>query len=99
MSSCRCCPRSTSLFRAARGTVLLVDREARRFVSGAVFLGLQARAAALLEQFHALNPAREGMAREELKQKLSVPHERTFARLLAGLVEQGRIEAGDVVRL
>ncbi len=84
---------------AAKGALVLVDKEARRSLSTPVLQGLAARTASLLEQFHAANPERDGMPREELRQRLGVPHERTFARLVAQLTEAGKIEAGDVVRL
>jgi selenocysteine-specific elongation factor len=85
---------------AAQGRALLVDKDARRYLSVDVFKGLQARALKLLEAFHAAAPEKDGLPREELRQKLTVPHERTFAKLLASLTESGRVEAAaELVRL
>jgi len=81
---------------AAKGSVQLVDRDARRYLSTAVLQGLAARATAVLDGFHAANPERDGMPKEELRQRLGVPHERTFARMLQ---LAANLEAGDVVRL
>jgi selenocysteine-specific elongation factor len=54
----------------------------------------------MLEAFHAANPEKEGLPREELRQKLGVPHERTFLKLLTGLTDAGRIEVqAELVRL
>ncbi|MBL8950861.1 MAG: selenocysteine-specific translation elongation factor [Myxococcaceae bacterium] len=80
----------------AKGAVQLVDRDARRYLGGAVLQGLAARAAAVLDAFHAANPERDGMPKEELRQRLGVPHERTFARVLQ---LDGKLEVGDLVRL
>ena len=85
---------------AARGRLVLVDKEARRFVGADVFAGLGARGAAMLAVFHQQQPEKDGMPREELRQRLGVPHERTFARLLTSLVEAGRLEVdGELTRL
>jgi selenocysteine-specific elongation factor len=85
---------------AAQGRALLVDKDARRYLSPDVFKGLTARTLALLEQFHTQFPEREGLPREELRQKLGVPYERTFAKLLGALTESGRVEAAaELVRL
>ena len=53
-----------------KGSALLVDKEARRFLGAAVFAGLGSRTLAMLEQFHAANPEKDGMPKEELRQKL-----------------------------
>jgi selenocysteine-specific elongation factor len=85
---------------AARGRLVLVDKEARRFLGGDVFAGLGARTAALLEAFHQAQPEKDGMPREELRQRLGIPHERSFARLIATLVDAGRLEVdGELARL
>ena len=77
----------------ARGAVVLVDRERRLFLAGRVLAGLEARTLALLERFHAGHPAAEGLAREELRQRLSPALDpRAFARLVHGLQEAGRVE-------
>jgi selenocysteine-specific elongation factor len=85
---------------AARQQVLLVDKDARRFLARPVFAGLEARAVAALERFHTEAPEQDGMPREELKQRLGVPHDKTFQRLLAALGEAGRVEVtGELARL
>src|SRR6218665_4055487 len=85
----------------ARGEVLLVDRERRLYLSGEVFGGLRARALALLAAFHEREPLREGLSREELRQRLSGELEpRVFARLVQSLVEGGQVEGEkETVRL
>jgi selenocysteine-specific elongation factor len=84
---------------AAKGSALLVDKEARRFLASTVFEGLRARALALVEAFHAAQPEADGMPREELRQKLGLAHEKTFARLVAALVEAKKLElVGEKVR-
>ncbi|MEW6430056.1 MAG: SelB C-terminal domain-containing protein [Myxococcota bacterium] len=85
---------------AARQQVLLVDKDARRFLARGVFDGLVARALAQLERFHADAPEKDGMPREELRQRLGVPHDKTFQRLLAALSDAKRAEAtAELVRL
>ncbi|WP_434346153.1 selenocysteine-specific translation elongation factor [Myxococcus virescens] len=85
----------------ARGGALLIDRERRLYLSGEVFLALQGRALALLATFHEREPLREGLSREELRQRLSSALDaRAFQRVLQSLVEGGRVELErDVVRL
>ncbi len=80
---------------SARGTVVLVDREARRFVSGEVLKALEARALARLDAFHAAQHERAGMPREELRQRLGEPPERVFARVLSGVLEAKKVELVD----
>ena len=92
------------LFRSllgARGAVLLVDRERRLYLSAEVFEGLRARALALLATFHEREPLREGLSREELRQRLSGELEaRLFTRLVQALVDAGQVEVDkEVVRL
>jgi selenocysteine-specific elongation factor len=85
----------------AKGTVLLVDRERRLYLSGEVFDGLQKRALALLAAFHEREPMREGLSREELRQRLSGELDpRTFQRVAQALSDAGRVELDkEVVRL
>ncbi|WPB75557.1 selenocysteine-specific translation elongation factor [Archangium violaceum] len=85
----------------ARGTALLVDREKRLYVSGEVFEGLQARALALLAAFHEREPLREGLSREELRQRLSGELDaRLFTRVVQALTDAGKVEVDkEVVRL
>ena len=85
---------------SARGRWVLVEKEARRFLGADVFAGLAARTVAMLEAFHLAQPERDGMPREELRQRLGVPHERTFGRLLTSLLDAGRFEVdGELTRL
>jgi selenocysteine-specific elongation factor len=84
-----------------RGAALLVDRERRLYLSGEVFEGLQARALALLAAFHEREPLREGLSREELRQRLSGELDaRIFARVVQALTDAGKVEVEkEVVRL
>ncbi len=85
---------------SARGGVVLVEREARRFVAGEVLKALEARALARLEAFHASQQERAGMPREELRQRLGEPPEKVFGRVLHDLLEARRVElTDDLLRL
>ena len=85
----------------AKGQVLLVDREKRLYVSHDVFEGLRQRSLALLAAFHEREPMREGLSREELRQRLSAQLDaRLFQRVVQALVDAGKVESDkDVVRL
>jgi selenocysteine-specific elongation factor len=85
----------------SKGAALLVDRERRLYLSGEVFEGLQGRALALLAAFHEREPLREGLPREELRQRLSAELDpRAFGRVSQALVDSGRVELDkEVVRL
>jgi selenocysteine-specific elongation factor len=85
----------------AKGTVLLVDRDKRLYLSGEVFEGLQKRALAMLAAFHEREPMREGLSREELRQRLSAELDpRLFLKVLGALVDGGKVEVDkEVVRL
>jgi selenocysteine-specific elongation factor len=86
---------------SSRGQVLLVDKEARRYLSAEVFEGMVARALALLAAFHAREPMREGLSREELKQRVSAELDpKIHARLVQTLVERNKAELEkDLLRL
>jgi len=86
---------------SSRGQVLLVDREARRYLAVEVFEGLAVRARALLEAFHAREPLKEGLSLEALKQGLSPElSPKLYARLLTTLSERGEVQLEkDVLRL
>ncbi|HYX90883.1 MAG TPA: selenocysteine-specific translation elongation factor, partial [Myxococcaceae bacterium] len=86
---------------STRGAALLVDRERRLYLSGEVFRGMTARTLAMLEAFHAREPMKEGMSKEELRQRLSHELEpRIFARLVQGLLESRRVKSsGDLLHL
>ena len=84
----------------AKGRVVLVDRDARRYLAAEVFAGLEARALARLEAFHGAHPERAGVPREELRERLGSPPERVFARVVAALLERQRVEVvEEVLRL
>ncbi len=78
---------------AARGKVVLVDKEQRRFLAGPVLAALQQRAVSVLDRFHLERPEADGLPREELRQRLGVPHDKTFGRVLLPLLESKAIEA------
>jgi selenocysteine-specific elongation factor len=86
---------------SSRGAVLLVDRDRRLYLSGEVFRGMSARALAMLEAFHAREPMKEGMSKEELRQRLSRELEpRILTRLVQGLLESGKVRSsGDLLHL
>jgi len=85
----------------AKGGALLIDKERRLYLSQDVFQGMLSRALALIQTFHEDFPIREGLAREELRQRLSVELEpKLLSRLVQALVEGGRVEAsGETLRL
>jgi selenocysteine-specific elongation factor len=85
---------------ASKGALALVDKEQRRYLDAGVLEALRQRALARLERFHLEFPEREGLGREELRQRLEVPHERTFQRVLAELQAAHGVEvAGELVHL
>ncbi|MFP2903098.1 DNA/RNA-binding winged helix domain-containing protein, partial [Corallococcus sp. 4LFB] len=85
----------------AKGQVLLVDRDRRLYVAQDVFEGLRQRSLALLAAFHEREPMRDGLSREELRQRLSAQLDgRLFQRVVQALVDAGGVEAEkDLVRL
>jgi selenocysteine-specific elongation factor len=85
---------------ASKGALALVDKEQRRYLDAGVLEALRQRALARLDRFHREFPEREGLGREELRQRLEVPHERTFQRVLAELQAAHGVEvAGELVHL
>jgi selenocysteine-specific elongation factor len=85
---------------AARGQVVLVDRDPRRFLAATVMAALRRRAITTLDRFHGEHSEADGLPREALRQRLGVPHEKTFARVLTALVEGHEVELEkDLVRL
>jgi selenocysteine-specific elongation factor len=80
---------------SAKGTAVLVEKDARRFVAGEVLEALEARARTRLDAFHRASPERAGMPREELRQRLGEPPERVFARVVQALLEGRRVELVD----
>ena len=84
-----------------RGSALLLDKERRLYLSADVFSGLVARTLATLQAFHEREPLKDGLSKEELRQRLSAELEpRLLGRLLQALSDGEKAEvAGDVVRL
>jgi selenocysteine-specific elongation factor len=72
------------------GTIVAVDRE--WYLHRDANDRLRSQTLALLEAFHAENPLRSGISREELRSRAGNAQDRVFAQLLASL------EAEDVVR-
>ncbi|SEL84517.1 selenocysteine-specific translation elongation factor SelB [Stigmatella aurantiaca] len=85
----------------SRGGALLVDRDRRLYLAGEVFEALQRRTVAMLAAFHEREPMREGLSREELRQRLSPELDpRIFQRVTQALVEQGQATLDkDTIRL
>ncbi len=86
---------------SARGEVLLVDREQRTWVAGAVADALSTRLLAAVAVHHQRQPLAAGMGREALRGHLPpVADPRLFQRLLARASEAGKLALdGDLVRL
>ncbi|MFT3840070.1 MAG: selenocysteine-specific translation elongation factor [Myxococcaceae bacterium] len=84
----------------AQGRFVWVDKEARRLLDATVFAALSQRALALLDAFHGSNPEAAGLGREELRQRLAIPLEKTFGRLVQSLVDAKKVELDhELVRL
>jgi selenocysteine-specific elongation factor len=86
---------------SARGEAVLVDREHRTWVAGALADALSARLLAAVAAHHLQQPLAAGMGREALRGTLPpVADARLFQRLLARAVEAGTLALdGDQVRL
>ena len=80
---------------SAKGLVVLIDKDSRRYVAAEVLKALEARALARLDAFHHASAERAGMPREELRQRLGEPPERVFARVVSGLLEGKKLELVD----
>jgi len=80
---------------------MLVDKERRHYLSAEVFGSMVARSLALIQDFHQREPMKEGLSKEELRQRLFPELEaRIFARVVAALLERGDVESsGEVLRL
>jgi selenocysteine-specific elongation factor len=85
---------------SARGEALLVDREQRSWVAGAVAGALSSRLLAAVAAHHQRQPLAAGMGREALRGQLPpVADPRLFQRLLARAAEAGTLVIdGDLVR-
>jgi selenocysteine-specific elongation factor len=85
----------------SRGGAMLVDKERRHYLSAEVFASMVARSLALIQDFHQREPMKEGLSKEELRQRLFPELEaRIFGRVVAALLEGGEVESsGEVLRL
>jgi selenocysteine-specific elongation factor len=80
------------------GAVVAVDRE--WYVHREASDRLRAQTLALLEGFHAANPLRGGISREELRSRVGNAQERVFGQLLSALEAEGLVRSErDQVRL
>jgi selenocysteine-specific elongation factor len=83
---------------AATGRVFVVDRD--WYLHAATVERLRAEAEAALATFHAREPLRAGMSREELRTRLGALEERVFVLLLDRFVRAGAVAVErDKVRL
>ena len=69
------------------GTIVAVDRE--WYLHRDANDRLRSQTIGLLEAFHAENPLRTGISREELRSRAGNAQERVFAQLLTGLEAEG----------
>jgi len=84
---------------AARGEALLVDRQERRWLAGAPFSALAARAATLVRAHHLEHPLARGVGREELRTRLQLPDARLLPRLVQELTARhGLVVEGELLR-
>ncbi len=80
------------------GAIVAVDRE--WFLHRDANERLRSQTLALLGAFHAENPLRTGISREELRSRAGNAHERVFTQLLASLEAEGLVRSEkDQVRL
>ena len=80
------------------GAIVAVDRE--WFIHRAASDRLRGETLGLLEAFHAENPLRGGISREELRSRAGNAQERVFAQLLGALEAEGVVKSErDQVRL
>jgi selenocysteine-specific elongation factor len=80
------------------GAIVAVDRDA--YLHREASDRLRAATLALLEAFHAENPLRGGISREELRSRAGNAQEKVFAQLLATLETEGMVKSErDQVRL
>jgi selenocysteine-specific elongation factor len=80
------------------GAIVAVDRE--WYLHREANDRLRAETLGVLEVFHAENPLRAGISREELRSRAGNAQERVFAQLLAGLEAEGVVRTDkDQVRL
>ncbi|MFZ5587886.1 MAG: selenocysteine-specific translation elongation factor [Thermodesulfobacteriota bacterium] len=77
------------------------DKEGGRLVAAAVQQALVDQALALLIEFHAAQPLKPGMSREEFKQRLGAEvDQKLFAHLLRKLTDENKVEVDkDLIRL
>jgi selenocysteine-specific elongation factor len=80
------------------GRIIAVDRD--RFVHARAQADLRGRILQVLDGFHAQNPLRSGISREELRVRAAGIEERSFGQGLAGLEAEGAVKVErDKVRL
>jgi selenocysteine-specific elongation factor len=80
------------------GAIVAVDRE--WYLHREANERLRAQTLGLLEAFHAENPLRAGISREELRSRAGSAQERVFAQLMTGLEAEGVVRTEkDQVRL
>lgn len=84
----------------ARGAVLLVDKERRLYLSPDVFRTIVQKAHSILDTFHQNEPLKEGMGKEELRQKLATQLDpRIYNRVVAELLQNGAENSGEFIWL
>jgi selenocysteine-specific elongation factor len=85
----------------SRRDVIKFDREAERVIDAGLYTQLAQQMTATMEQYHAENPLKPGIAKEELKSKLSPDVDvKLFTSLLADLAgKKAVIQERDKVRL
>jgi len=78
--------------------ILVVESEKQRMVEATVYEGLKAKALESLERFHADNPLKPGLAKEELRARLHRGlDQKLFQFLLNDLLKSGRMEQDQAV--
>ena len=85
----------------SRQRILQVDKDKRTFVHQTAFEALQAKAVDHLRAYHAKNPLRQGMSREELKSRLPAAMDvKLFTLLLNHMIRQQVLaQKEDIVHL
>lgn len=85
----------------SRKTVLLTDKESKAYIHGEAFSRLAQFATDYLTKYHAKNPLKEGIAKEELKSKFpGYVNGRLLNQVLNQLIKDGKVtQEGESVRL
>ncbi len=81
--------------------LILVDKENRIYVQHAVFVGLRALGIDVLERYHAANPLKPGISKEELKSKFPrQANSKLFTQVLNRMIKDQQLALeDDTVRL